>query len=174
MVPSEEQVSIILNKKIPIKKITGQGLLLTKGVHELVDDVEYSHPQRNPSVKGQSLELLILGIWLRKHLLESFRYHGEKRGNLYKLLFFFKLRLYFEQYKTRFSYSSFFEYFKEYQVQDDKILKNSFPLYLLCCCDRKLTNRALKLYVFPSSRYLEVKKQLEMFSNSKSGNHKSL
>jgi hypothetical protein len=35
---------------------------LTKGVHQLVDNVEDSHPQRNPSVKGQSLELLILGI----------------------------------------------------------------------------------------------------------------
>jgi hypothetical protein len=53
---------------------------LTKGVHQLVDDVEDSHPQRNPWIKGQSLELLILGIWLRKHLLENFRYHGEKRA----------------------------------------------------------------------------------------------
>jgi hypothetical protein len=47
---------------------------LTKGVHQLVNDVEDSHPQRNPSIKGQSLELLILGMakdW--KHILENFR-----------------------------------------------------------------------------------------------------
>ncbi len=61
--------------------------MLTKGVHQLVNDVEDSHPQRNPSIKGQSLELLILGI-AKETSLDNFRYHGEK-DILYKLLVLF-------------------------------------------------------------------------------------